>query len=184
MLCSIDQTCFDEARRILTLLCFSTRPLTVTELIHATAIDLEEPAHLDYERLLEDANDLRAICPGLIEIDFEADDKTDDEETNEVTDANINMNSDIDGHADGDENGDADADAENDTDSDEASDEPEVQVPVVRIAHFSVHKITLNLIVSRYQRLLPTNLKGVLHMRKSLRHVLHTYKSQVYPMKN
>lgn len=40
-LCNIDEFCVDDARRILTLLCFSIEPLTIPELLHAHAEDLE-----------------------------------------------------------------------------------------------------------------------------------------------
>jgi hypothetical protein len=70
-----------DARRILTLLCFSPRPLTVPELLHGIAVDLEEPSSLDLQRLLAGgADDLKEICPGLIdfgvqELSYEPDDK-------------------------------------------------------------------------------------------------------------
>ena len=57
-----------DARRVLTLLCFAPRPLTVPELLHGIAVDLEEPPSLDRQRLLAGgADDLKEICPGLID---------------------------------------------------------------------------------------------------------------------
>jgi ankyrin repeat protein len=57
-----------EARRVLTLLCFAPRPLTVPELLHGIAVDLEEPPSLDRRRFLAGgADDLKEICPGLID---------------------------------------------------------------------------------------------------------------------
>ena len=72
---NIDEDSREEAARILTLLCFSSRPLTVQELIDGIAVDLEEPARLNPGRRLQDIEDLRKICPGLIDIGFEANDK-------------------------------------------------------------------------------------------------------------
>ena len=68
ILCSIDKSSIEEARRILTLLCFSARPLTVQELIDGIAVDLHEPAGLNPRRRLQDVDDIRGICPGLIDI--------------------------------------------------------------------------------------------------------------------
>ena len=67
MLLSIDEGSYEEARRILTLLCFSSRPLAVSEVLHGIAVDLGEQACLDRARLLQDVDDLREICPGLID---------------------------------------------------------------------------------------------------------------------
>ena len=72
---NIDEDSTEEAVRILTLLCFSSRPLTVQELIEGIAVDLQEPARLDPTRRLQDINDLREICPSLIDIGFEANNK-------------------------------------------------------------------------------------------------------------
>ena len=69
---NIDEDSREEAGRILTLLCFSSRPLTVQELIEGIAVDLLEPAHLNPARRLQDIDDIREICPGLIDIGFEA----------------------------------------------------------------------------------------------------------------
>lgn len=57
----------DDVRRILTLLCFSARPLTINELLQAHAVDLTEPAHLEFGRML-DLDGLQDICLGLIEM--------------------------------------------------------------------------------------------------------------------
>ena len=69
---NIDEDSREEAARILTLLCFLSRPLTVQELIDGIAVDLQEPARLNPGRRLQDIDDLRKICPGLIDIGFEA----------------------------------------------------------------------------------------------------------------
>jgi ankyrin repeat protein len=68
MLCRIDESCVEDARRILTLLCFSSRPLTVAELVDAYAVDLSEPCRLDSESRRLDEESLFEICPGLIEV--------------------------------------------------------------------------------------------------------------------
>ncbi|KAJ6086504.1 hypothetical protein N7467_005418 [Penicillium canescens] len=68
LLCNIDEIYVEDVRRILTLLCFSTRPFTVDELIEAHAIDLSDPPHLDREGRLYELDDLVDICLGLVEI--------------------------------------------------------------------------------------------------------------------
>jgi hypothetical protein len=50
ILCSIDEDYVEDVPRVLTVLCFSTRPLTVNELIDAVAVDLRESPHLDRGR--------------------------------------------------------------------------------------------------------------------------------------
>jgi ankyrin repeat domain-containing protein 50 len=76
MLCNTDEGSIEEAQRILNLLCFSSRPLTVQELIDGIAVDLHEPACLNLRRRLQDADDLHKICPGLIDVDIKRDDET------------------------------------------------------------------------------------------------------------
>ncbi len=73
MLCNIDQTCIEDCRRILTLLCFSARPLSVPELIDAIAVDIHS-AQLNPKRRLQNADDILDICIGLVDIDLKADD--------------------------------------------------------------------------------------------------------------
>lgn len=68
MLCRINEGCVEDARRIFTLLCFSSRPLTVAEVIDAYAVDLSEPCRLDCESRRLDEESLFEICPGLIEV--------------------------------------------------------------------------------------------------------------------
>jgi hypothetical protein len=60
MLCNISATCIEDAQRILAVLCFSARPLTVTELIDAHASNLDgssqfslDDRRLDVESLVE-----------------------------------------------------------------------------------------------------------------------------------
>jgi ankyrin repeat domain-containing protein 50 len=74
---NIDEGSIEDARRILILLCFSSRPLTVQELIDGIAVDLQEPACLNLRRRLQDVDDLREICPGLIDVGVQADNERD-----------------------------------------------------------------------------------------------------------
>ena len=69
ILCSIDKSLIRDARRILTLLCFAARPLTVLELIDAVAVEINPPG-LNPRRRLQDADDILSICPGLVDIDI------------------------------------------------------------------------------------------------------------------
>jgi ankyrin repeat protein len=71
MLCNIDNFSAADARRILTMLCFAARPLTVPELIEGIAVDIKGGGGLDRKRRLQDAKDIERICLGLVEIDME-----------------------------------------------------------------------------------------------------------------
>jgi hypothetical protein len=68
MLCSIDDTYVEDVRRVLTVLSYSARPLTASQLIDAHAVDLGESPHLDREGRSYEQDDLVDICLGLIEI--------------------------------------------------------------------------------------------------------------------
>ena len=72
MLCNIEHT--KDARRILTLLCFSQRPLSVQELIDGIAVDIAVDitgsSGLNRKRRLQDSNSLLDICGGFIDIGF------------------------------------------------------------------------------------------------------------------
>jgi len=68
MLMNIDPDQVDDAKRILTWLCFSRRPVTLQEIVEGLTVDLGENPRLDPERRLEDADDVIRICPGLISI--------------------------------------------------------------------------------------------------------------------
>ena len=72
MLCNIDDSLIEDARRILTLLCFAVRPLKVRELIDAMAVEIGSSTGLNRRRRLQDAGDIRRICPGLIDIEIDA----------------------------------------------------------------------------------------------------------------
>ena len=66
MLCKIDPALVKDARRILTLLCFASRPLTLPELIDGIAVETTEPTGLNKDCRLEGYNDIHDICPGFI----------------------------------------------------------------------------------------------------------------------
>ncbi|KAJ6069108.1 NACHT nucleoside triphosphatase [Penicillium canescens] len=68
ILCNIAHEYVEDVRRVLTVLCFSTRPLTIKELIDAHAVDLSEPPHIDRDGRSYEQDDLVDICLGLIEI--------------------------------------------------------------------------------------------------------------------
>ena len=72
MLCNVDEILVEDAQRILTLLCFAVRPLTVHELIDGIAVEIHGSRGLNRKRRLQDADDIRRICPGLIEIGQDA----------------------------------------------------------------------------------------------------------------
>ncbi|KAL9114847.1 MAG: hypothetical protein Q9227_001090 [Pyrenula ochraceoflavens] len=69
MLCSIDPSVKEDARRLLTLLCFTGRPTTVSELIDGMAIELGSEPHLNKRRRLQGVDDFFAMCAGLIDIE-------------------------------------------------------------------------------------------------------------------
>ena len=68
ILCNIDKNWIEDVRRILTFLCFSSRPLTVQELIDVVAVELHDPACLNPLHRLCDADDFHKLCPGLIDV--------------------------------------------------------------------------------------------------------------------
>lgn len=70
MLCKIDPALVKDARRILTLLCFASRPLTLPELIDGIAVETTEPTRLNKDCRLEDYTDIHDICPGFINLNI------------------------------------------------------------------------------------------------------------------
>ena len=68
MLRHIDPNLIEDARRILTLLCFASRPLKVSELAEGVAVDVNQPVGSHRKRRLEDHQDILFICPTLVEI--------------------------------------------------------------------------------------------------------------------
>ncbi|KAL9609925.1 MAG: hypothetical protein Q9167_005343 [Letrouitia subvulpina] len=77
MLSNIDKLSAGDVKRVLSLLCFARRPLTVLEVIDGIAVEIGEPAHFNHARRLQDANDIRELCVGLIEISTEEDELND-----------------------------------------------------------------------------------------------------------
>ncbi|OQE18125.1 hypothetical protein PENFLA_c022G00387 [Penicillium flavigenum] len=69
LLCSIDEMYIDDVRQIMTMLCFSKRPLALSEIVHAHALGLGQWQSTDPGNRLLDIDDLREICVGLIEIE-------------------------------------------------------------------------------------------------------------------
>ena len=65
MLRRIDQGLIRDARRMLTLLCFASRPLSVPELIDGIAVEITGPTGLNKDRRFQDYNDINEICPGF-----------------------------------------------------------------------------------------------------------------------
>lgn len=70
MLLSISEESTEDAKRILALLWYVKRPLTVPEIIEGIAVELWDNPRLNVDRRLDDEDDLHRTCPGLIEIDF------------------------------------------------------------------------------------------------------------------
>ncbi|KAL9593261.1 MAG: hypothetical protein Q9179_005989 [Wetmoreana sp. 5 TL-2023] len=71
LLSGIDHSWAGDLKRILNLLCFASRPLKVSELIDTIAVEINEPIQFNHERRLGDADDIREIGSGLIEINSE-----------------------------------------------------------------------------------------------------------------
>ena len=72
MLCNIDNGLIEDAQRILTLLCFTPRPLAVEELIDGLAIEISPP-RLNLKRRLRNFDDIQDICLGLVDVGRGAD---------------------------------------------------------------------------------------------------------------
>ena len=68
MLRAINPYLIEDARRILTLLCFASRPLAVQELIDGVAVEINNSTGLNRKRRLQDANGIRDICGAFIDI--------------------------------------------------------------------------------------------------------------------
>ena len=73
MLGNINYHLIEDARRILTLLCFARRPLTVEELIDGVAVEIHNSIGLNRKRRLQNPNGIRDICGGFIGIDSDVD---------------------------------------------------------------------------------------------------------------
>ena len=116
ILCSIDSHWIEDARRILTMLCFAQRPLTVQELIDSVAVELGIPAGLNRKRRLQKPNAIREICGGLVDIVHEC---VKDEDVSKDGEVSVKLSN----------------------KDPRTSDPPRARiVPTVRIAHFSVQE--------------------------------------------
>ena len=69
MLCNIDESSIENSQRILILLCFVARSLTVPELIDGIAVDIDS-ARLNVKRRLQNADDIHEICLGLVKVNI------------------------------------------------------------------------------------------------------------------
>jgi ankyrin repeat protein len=69
MLLNIAPASRADALRILTLLCFAKRPLTIPELIDAIAVELGDSPRFNPDRRLETMDEIHKVCPGFIEVD-------------------------------------------------------------------------------------------------------------------
>ena len=126
MLCNIDSYWIEDARRMMTMLCFASRPLTVQELIDSVAVELEIPAGLNRKRRLQDSDGIREICGGLVDI-FLVEDVSgevgyfgaEDEDASEDGEASVEISH---------------------NDPPTSGLPPNRIVPTVRIAHFSVQE--------------------------------------------
>ena len=85
MLCNIDDYLIEDAKRILTLLCFASRPLTIQELIDGVAVEINGFTGLNRKRRLQDSEDICNICLGLIDIGLDADQTTETYHEEELT---------------------------------------------------------------------------------------------------
>ncbi|KAL9064791.1 MAG: hypothetical protein Q9161_008646 [Pseudevernia consocians] len=83
MLCDIEYP--EDARRILTLLCFASRPLSVQELIDGVAVEINSSEGLNRKRRLQDSNAIRDICGSLIDIGLDVDHSTEELYGEELT---------------------------------------------------------------------------------------------------
>lgn len=80
MLSNINYHLIEDARRILTLLCFAQRPLTIKELIDGVAVEIDNHSTgLNCKRRLQDSNGIRDICEGFIDIGFDVGSTTENE---------------------------------------------------------------------------------------------------------
>ncbi|KAK5563056.1 hypothetical protein LTR43_011324, partial [Exophiala xenobiotica] len=72
MLCSIELR--KEAQKILSLLCYASRPLSIDEIAEAFAVDIDELEYYDPESKFRGGpDDVLRICPGLVAINLRND---------------------------------------------------------------------------------------------------------------
>ena len=68
MLSNIPSASVPYARQMLMLLCCSKRPLTVSELVDAVAVELGQTPQYNPRRRLRDVNAIQEVCPGLTDL--------------------------------------------------------------------------------------------------------------------
>ncbi|KAF4981773.1 hypothetical protein FZEAL_2495 [Fusarium zealandicum] len=68
MLLNVDERLVEDARRLLTLLCYAKRPLKVFEVIEGLAVELGDDPKVNITKRLHDSEDILKICPGLVDI--------------------------------------------------------------------------------------------------------------------
>jgi hypothetical protein len=68
ILTGIDETIREDSKRLLSILCCAVTPMNVDELLGALAVDLDPEPGFNELRRLHDEDDLRTICPGMIEV--------------------------------------------------------------------------------------------------------------------
>ena len=134
MLCNIDSYWIEDTQRMLTMLCFASRPLTVRELIDSVAVETGESAGLNRKRRLQDFDGIREICGGLVDIVF---DSVEDGNISEDEDASEDGVISEDGHTSEHEEASVEISHKYSRTSDRTSARI---VPTVRIAHFSVQE--------------------------------------------
>ncbi|KEZ43080.1 hypothetical protein SAPIO_CDS5165 [Scedosporium apiospermum] len=71
ILADIDETVREDSKRLLSILCCAVEPMDVEELLDALAVDLDPEPGFNELRRLHDEDDLRTICPGMIEVYLE-----------------------------------------------------------------------------------------------------------------
>ena len=75
MLLNIPPASAEYAQRMLTFLCCAKRPLKAPELIDGIAVELGDAPKLNPRRRLKSIDAIKQVCPGLIEVDEQADGK-------------------------------------------------------------------------------------------------------------
>ncbi|KAM0805979.1 hypothetical protein BDR22DRAFT_884385 [Usnea florida] len=72
ILCNTDSSWIEDVRRMLTMLCFASRPLTVQELIDSVAVETGKSAGLNRKRRLQDFG-ICEVCCGLVDVFLDKD---------------------------------------------------------------------------------------------------------------
>lgn len=72
MLSHINPKLSEKARQVLNMLCYSIRPMTVSELIDGVAVEMGESPRFNPKRRYKRADDIKLICPGFVEIGLDS----------------------------------------------------------------------------------------------------------------